>query len=193
MLIASKGIYARQLILTTFIIGIPVGVYLFVRFDNVSSGFFLTYPLALLFSLILIFRNFVLVIRRGISWLEVILPILLLLGALAYTSTGQLAILAKTHQFRSLEKRLNAFVDSVKVEQTDELEWVPMPRDLADAGLRYASGKRYEEGNVIVVVGTGGAGGFAYTSERSAQALADLDDFRSYRWRVADNWEAFSR
>lgn len=189
----KKATYARQFVHAMFVAAIPLGVFLHARFDFISSGFFLIPPLALLFFLLALFRSFVLVYRKGISWYELLCPVLLLAVAIVFVGSGFPYTIGRNLQFSSFEERFNKFVSQPPVNLTDSLENIVVPWELSRSGIRAAFGKRYDDGSILVIVLTGGAGGYAYSSENSDAAVEDLNRREPYRWRVAENWEAFSR
>ena len=189
----KKAMYARQIIHAMFVAAIPLGYFLFARLDHIDSGFFLVIPLALLFFLLALFRSFVLVCRRRISWFELLCPVLLLAVAVAFVHSGFPSTIGRNLQFSSFEERFNKFVSQPPVNLTDSLENIVVPWELSRSGIRAAFGKRYDDGSILVIVLTGGAGGYAYSSENSDAAVEDLNRREPYRWRVAENWEAFSR
>lgn len=190
----KRDIYIRQFINVTFIVAIPIGYFLFGRFDYVSSGFFLIIPLGFLLSLLMIFRTFVMVYRRGISWVEVLLPILLLVVAIVYIGTVDPYTTGRNALFRAWEPQFDEFVNTASIDSGESLEWIPPPSALSNSAIRVAFGRRFDDGSILVEVITGGgAGGFVYASEYSDAVVEYLDEKEPYRWRVAEHWEAFSR
>ncbi len=188
----KRGTYTRQAINVIFIVAMPFGVFLFARFDFVSSEFFFIFPLAFLFSIMTIFRTFVLVYRRGISWTEVLYPVLLFAAALAYVVSGHPYTAGRNALFGAFEPRFDQFVYAIHLDSAKSLRSIPVPRTLSASGISVAHEKQYNDGSVLVLVMTSW-GGYTYSSEQSADLVEDLDRLAPHRWSVAKKWEAFKR
>ncbi len=173
------------------LVSMPVGVYLYARYDQYAYVFILLPVLSFAGCLVVLIRWTTKCLKDKRVRVHLMIFTVVLLLSVYYVQTGNPYWTGREMKFRAFERQLNALAQSVRASSTDEMYSEIVPLSLYGPVTAVTS-ERDSDGVLLVQVRSP-AGGYVYFPDASDAANTNLLQRWPNKRRLSDQWIAVSR